>query len=301
MKILVVCLNPTFQRTMIFDDFQLGEVNRCKELYFDASGKGVNVSRILSQKGISSKVLTQLNCSQAQSMIELCKKDDVNLLYALCDAKIRTCTTVLSNNKTTELVEEAYPVSSFCSRDIIDLFDSNIDNFDALIITGTRAKGFEESIYSDFVRKAKQKKKLVVLDLSKDELLKCIKSGPDVIKPNLQEFMLTFMNLKINENEDSNKYKDLVKDKMKELYDEFGINIILTRSSFPIWSYSKLGFLEIPIKPIEKIVNTIGCGDTFTAILTMELLNKQSFSDSIYKASEAAALNAQVIRPASLI
>lgn len=301
MKVFIVCLNPTFQRTMFFEDFQLGEVNRCKKIYFDASGKGVNIARILSQKGMKSKVLTQLNKSQEKKMLSLCENDKVSLLYSLCDAQIRTCTTILSDNySATELVEEAYPVSEKCSNDIETLFNKNIDNYDALIITGTRAKGFSEDIYKKFVKIGKLKNKLVIVDLCKEELIKCLDEGVNIIKPNLSEFVLTFFNKKINENDDNEFLKNQVIEKMKELYESKSIISIITRSSYPIWIYSKNGFLEVPIKKSKKAINTIGCGDTFTALLTYSLLNKLSLEDSIKAAVEAASLNSESIRPASL-
>lgn len=49
MKILCVCLNPAIQRTIVFDDFLINNVNRAKKFREDASGKGVNSCRVLNQ------------------------------------------------------------------------------------------------------------------------------------------------------------------------------------------------------------------------------------------------------------
>ena len=58
--ILTVCLNPTFQSTMLFDSFTVGEVNRCKKHYLHTAGKGMNTARIVSQLGKASALLTHL-------------------------------------------------------------------------------------------------------------------------------------------------------------------------------------------------------------------------------------------------
>ncbi|HAP56468.1 MAG TPA: carbohydrate kinase, partial [Sphaerochaeta sp.] len=65
MKVLTVCLNPTFQNTLRFASFKIGEVNRASEHYLDASGKGMNTARIVSQLGEQSMLLTHLGGPRA--------------------------------------------------------------------------------------------------------------------------------------------------------------------------------------------------------------------------------------------
>ena len=45
MRLLTVCLNPTFQITMVFPSLLLGEENRAKEHYLDLAGKVMNTAR----------------------------------------------------------------------------------------------------------------------------------------------------------------------------------------------------------------------------------------------------------------
>jgi fructose-1-phosphate kinase PfkB-like protein len=48
---LCVCLNPTVQKTITLPRMLVGEVNRASAVRTDASGKGVNVARVLVQLG----------------------------------------------------------------------------------------------------------------------------------------------------------------------------------------------------------------------------------------------------------
>ena len=77
MKILCVCLNPAIQRTIVFDDFLINNVNRAKKFREDASGKGVNSCRVLNQiqKNISS-VICPLGKENAERFINLSKNSD---------------------------------------------------------------------------------------------------------------------------------------------------------------------------------------------------------------------------------
>ncbi len=85
MKILSVCLNPTFQITMRFPSFSVGEVNRAQEHYLDASGKGMNAARIVWQLGHESLLLTHLGGSRTEEMLGLCGKDGVTPLWQIVE------------------------------------------------------------------------------------------------------------------------------------------------------------------------------------------------------------------------
>ncbi|NMA23402.1 MAG: tagatose-6-phosphate kinase, partial [Spirochaetales bacterium] len=110
-SVLVVGLNPTFQETMIFNRLMIGEVNRAISHRFDASGKGMNVARVLSQLKVPTLLLTHLGGGRIQEFLDEAEKDRVPLLWTDSQSPIRTCITVLdrANGLTTELVQEPKP------------------------------------------------------------------------------------------------------------------------------------------------------------------------------------------------
>ena len=56
--ILVVGLSPAWQRTLEYERFVVGKVNRAKQITEIASGKGVNVVRVAQQLGAKARLLT---------------------------------------------------------------------------------------------------------------------------------------------------------------------------------------------------------------------------------------------------
>ncbi len=302
-KVLVVSLNPTFQKTYMFDNFIISEVNR--ELFHreDASGKGINVSRILTQKKIENTIITHLGVADEIKMLDLCKKDNINIKYVLDDnSQVRTCSTILTKDGiTSELVEESNSVNDNTDKKIRILFNEEIKNCEYLIITGTRSPNYKNDIYSTFVKTAKELNKFVVLDIAKDELKKCLKYRPNIIKPNLSEFMKTFYDEDVLENEDNKNCIEKVKRKVKELYDKYDIISVITRGTNPIWIYDQNGFYQLPVKKTSKCVNTIGCGDTMSASLVANLIEEKTIKDSIKNAVKDANLNAKSIVPGSLV
>ncbi|MCH3919094.1 MAG: PfkB family carbohydrate kinase [Sphaerochaeta sp.] len=296
--ILVVCLNPTFQRTLLFWDFHYGEVNRAKEARLDASGKGANVTRVMTQMGVSATLLTHLGGSRVDEMKRLYAQDGLSVISVDGGSEMRTCTTILTPEATTELVEEPSPVAKEADGRVREAFFHALPSADAVIITGTRTPGYSRRLYADMVREAKAQGKLVVLDLKGDDLLLCLEEKPDVIKPNLSEFARTFWNKSIPEGGDDEPLKREAEDGMRRLYRLYHTSTILSRGSKDIW-YWDMGFKTLSV-PKAKTVNTIGCGDALAASFTAHLANGATFEEALQAATETARANAETIRPGSI-
>ncbi len=281
--VLTICLSPTFQNTLVFDDFKEDEVNRAKgQLDINASGKGINVLRVIKDLGRGGKCIAQLGGPRVDEFLSICKAQNLEIEPVVCTSPIRTCTTIINstNSTSTELVENAHAVDEKTDRAIRELFLREIPNFDALAISGTKAPGFSEDIYPWMVRTAKEHGKLVVLDIKGKELVSCLEFGPDYIKPNLSEFSSTFFDRAVLENEDSENLKGLVEDKAAEIYRTYGSRTILSRGRFDTWAFDGESLIAIPAME-AKVVNTIGCGDTMTAGMVHYLLEGRSFKEAI--------------------
>ena len=301
--ILVVCLNPTLQKTLVFNHFQEGEVNRASFYRLDASGKGMNVARIISQLGGNAMHLTHLGGVRMHEMISLINKDTIDLHYIEVKSDIRTCTTIINraNESTTELVEEPNEVDNESDKKIRELFLKIVEKCSTIVISGTRAPGYRASLYSDFVKIAKELGKRVILDIKGDDLDSSLPYYPDIIKPNLSEFVSTYLpHTQVNESDDNSAIKNEVKSKMKHLHEAYHCNIIITRGKYPIWVYTKDGFSEIPTQKV-KAVNTIGCGDALTAGIAYHINKGKELKEAVQKAVVYSSINATLLAPGTVI
>jgi len=299
MKTLVVCLNPTFQHTLVFSSFSLGEVNRAQQHYLDASGKGMNAARILTQLGHKAILLTHLGGERKGEMLMLCEKDGVEVRWADSHSDIRTCTTILCQGQATELAEEPHPVDASVEPVIRTLFTQALDEVDALIITGTRAPGYAPSLYADFVREAKEKNLFVLLDLKGDDLKACLPFRPDVIKPNLSEAVQTFLGLSVGEQEETEHLQATIRFKLEEIHRTYGTVTFLSRGKQEMWVQGP-SFFTVPIERVE-IANTIGCGDSLGAALTASLYTSTNLQHAAKYATKVATMNAKTIHPGSIV
>ena len=297
--ILTVCLNPTFQSTMLFDSFTKGEVNRCTEHYLDASGKGMNCARILSQLGGEAALLTHLGGPRKQEMLTLCAKDAVEVIHTDSSSAIRTCTTIISGGICTELVQNPEPVGQGCEAAIRTLFSEAIHRAQAIIICGTRAPGYSPRLYSDFVKEAKERGTFVLLDIKGEDLLSCLPYRPDVIKPNFSEFVSTFFGEAVPEQGDNSNLIERVFDKMASLKEQFGCKSVISRGKHDMLLFDEKA--ETVAVQQTQVLNTIGCGDTLNASLTLQLLQGHSLQQAASIATNHATMQAKTIHPASFV
>jgi 1-phosphofructokinase family hexose kinase len=110
--ILCIGTTPTLQRTMVFDQLRIDEVNRARQVREYASGKSINVARVLRELGEEALAVGICGGKRGEAL-----RDDLNAIpheLIPTGAQTRLCTTLIdqSTGQVTELVEEAPPVTS---------------------------------------------------------------------------------------------------------------------------------------------------------------------------------------------
>jgi len=298
---LTICLNPTLQKTLCFSSVVSGAVNRTAVHRLDASGKGINVTRVLNQLGKKVIHLTQLGGTMRPLFLSLCEQDKLSVEWVESNSEIRFCYTVIneSDNRVTELVEESDAVTAGTGERLLDKYDSLLANplffreISSVIISGTKAAGFSDAIIPSMVCKAKEKGLRVILDIKGNDLIESLQYEPDIIKPNLEEFKATY---------DKKPGKDM----LIELARKYKCCIILTNGRRKTLAVEKNDYFELAV-PIVKAQNTTGCGDAFTAGLAAALEDGWSakqpldFKAAINEAMRIGALSAVNGKPGSII
>jgi fructose-1-phosphate kinase PfkB-like protein len=196
-------------------------------------------------------------------------------------------------------VEEPYRVNPATETKIRELYSSALMRASAVIICGTRAPGYSEKLYSDFTFEAKQQGKFVLLDVKGHDLLSSLPYRPAVIKPNLSEFMKTFFDETIGEQDSTEYLKNKVREKMQELHSLYGCSIVLSRGKEDTWLFDGSFGTCAVVK--GNIINTIGCGDTLSAVLTSRLLTGENLQQACTLASKYATKNAENVHPGSIL
>lgn len=322
---LTLCLNPTIQKSLCFQKFELGQVNRASQSFTDVSGKGINVSRVLAQLKKPVLHVTQLALEDENYFRTNLENQNISLCSILTSARARTCTTIIEEKTSsacpperciTELVENGNKVDSGTEIRLKKAFDDILNGsfqaenqsekdkkIEALIISGSKAPGFNDALFAEFALKAYAEKILTVLDIrGRDliELLKCLESNrinslevPMIIKPNVQELKETFAK------QDADFSIKQINDLLLMLFEKYGICSVITRGELSILAFDGKTFYDVPAVNVapQDIVNTIGCGDSFTAGFAAALADGKGFESAIKAGAECGALNARTVRP----
>ena len=294
MKFLTVCLNPVIQRTYILSALHEDRVNRALSYRVDASGKGINVTRVLHQLGEPVVHLTQAGGTFRDYFLALVRQDGLQLEWVESQADIRTCCTLLNQGKhtSTEIVEEAREVDPLTETRIRDRFQALLPQIAMLILSGSKAPGFSSQLFPWMVALAKKQGKTVLLDFRGPELTASLPYVPDLIKPNRSEFVETFF-----PGESPPEEKEIV-DRMLDL-SHSGMEVVLTHGSAPVLAVRGGKLHSFPVPELTP-VNTIGSGDAFAAGLASVWLETHDLLPAIHQGIRCAQQNALQLRPGVL-
>ena len=166
-RILVCGPNPSWQKTLVFDEFRPREVNRAKDLDCRASGKGINFARAVRTWGTAVPSAYQfsggLNGEKLESWL---RQEGIEFVSRGIKNETRCCTTVLCGKYAcmTELIE---PSPSVASDDVAFLKDrilSSLHDADALALCGTLPNGPLDDFYAALASEAVRLGKPVLMD-----------------------------------------------------------------------------------------------------------------------------------------
>ena len=299
-KFLAVCLNPTDQRTIRLERLDKGEVNRAVESRLDASGKGVNVGRVLLQLGEEVRHLTHLGPGR-EGFLRLCAEDGLEVVWAESASPIRTCTTLLdpTDGSTTEIVEPTRSVEDDCVEAIRAAYTEQLTWADWVILSGSKAPGYPPDLFADFCGEAAEAGVPVAADFRGKELLASLSKGPALVKINLVEFCATFLpELEVSEADDSSALP-AAWEKLAELSAD-GMDFVITRGARDILCAHRGRLSTVAPKRISP-VNTIGSGDATTAGMVHALASGADLAAAAAEGARCGAVNATLLKPGTIV
>lgn len=305
---LAVCLNPVLQKTLAFDRLRVDAVNRAVRQRTDASGKGVNVARVLTQSGRRAIHLTHAGGPNRDWFLALCAQDGLDVRWVDSGAEIRVCTTVidLAEGTATELVEEGLPVAKDTAARLLDAFAAALPGCGAVVVSGTKAAGYPPEVIPEIARRARAAGALLILDIKGADLEACLEFRPTVVKPNLAELLAT-RPLPRGADLSSGSgpaHEAALRDHATRIAMEwkrdYGTDLIVTRGHRPIWFLEDGRGAEEPVVEV-KALNPTGSGDSFTAGLAAALADGKDLRAAIRAGARLGALNAANLKPGSIL
>lgn len=188
--VVTVTLNPAIDQTVSIPGFTAGQVNRVAESRSDAGGKGVNVAGVLSDLGVEVIATGFLGWDGAALFETFFERKRIADRFVRIAGRTRVGIKIVDDttNQTTDI---NFPGLSPKPEDLGELTDQ-IAALAAVpgrwfVLSGSTPPGVADRIYADLIATIHAKGGQVVLDTSGSPLRAALASGPDVMKPNVEE------------------------------------------------------------------------------------------------------------------
>ncbi len=187
--IYTLTLNPTLDRTLVFEELVVGELNRAYESRLDLSGKGVNVSMALREWGHES-VIMGFAAGRFGKILETgLGEEGFECAFVHVSGETRSNVTVIdaSRNQTTKLNEPGPTVTKDDLRALEEQLWARLQPNDICFLSGSLPPGAPSETYAQLIKGIRARDAIAVLDTSGEPLAVGCRARPNWAKPNAVE------------------------------------------------------------------------------------------------------------------
>ena len=184
--IYTVTFNPAIDYIVHTGTMQVGQVNRSQgeELYF--GGKGINVSFVLHELGLPSKALGFVAGFTGAAIEAGIQEQGIATDFVHLDSGFSRINVKIKSGEETELNGQGPNISEAAVAELFEKLNQLQDG-DILILAGSIPNTMPADSYEKILAHLSDKKIKVVVDATKDLLLKVLPYHPFLIKPNNHE------------------------------------------------------------------------------------------------------------------
>ena len=184
--IYTVTFNPAIDYIVHTGTMQVGQVNRSQgeELYF--GGKGINVSFVLHELGLPSKALGFVAGFTGAAIEAGIQEQGIATDFVHLDSGFSRINVKIKSGEETELNGQGPNISEAAVAELFEKLNQLQDG-DVLILASSIPNTMPADSYEKILAHLSDKKIKVVVDATKDLLLKVLPYHPFLIKPNNHE------------------------------------------------------------------------------------------------------------------
>ncbi|MFO8069896.1 MAG: 1-phosphofructokinase [Alkalibacterium sp.] len=184
--IYTVTLNPSIDYVIYPNDpIKLGQLNRIEKDQKTPGGKGINVSRILTQLNTPNVALGFVGGFIGQLLLEKLTEEGVRTEFTHIEADTRI-NIKLKGEQETEINDDGPFIDEEASQRFYKQLDELKEN-DLVIIAGSKPKGLSDDYYQRLIDFVKSKKADFIIDTTGAELHRALSKNPLLVKPNIHE------------------------------------------------------------------------------------------------------------------
>lgn len=271
--IYTVTFSPAIDYVVDLNRFEIGEINRTVHENAFPGGKGINVSLVLANLGQSSIATGFLAGFTGQFIKDELNKRNIKSNFIDVEGLTRINVKIRAG-KETAINGQGPKISHREIEKLIKRLE-RLNSSDILVISGAVPSSLPDNIYELILERIEDNGVTLIIDSTRDVLLKTLKYHPLLVKPNKEELEEMF-NTKINDNE------ELIKNANKLL--KLGArNVIVSLGGDGALLVGEGLEPELCKAPQGKVVNTVGAGDSLVAGFIDEYVNSNDIAKAFKK------------------
>lgn len=251
--IYTITFNPALDYIVRVDDFKIGLVNRTSYEEIYAGGKGINVSIVLNNLGVKSKVLGYIAGFTGDEIERRvnefgCDSDFIKLNNGMSRINVK-----LKSNEESEINGQGPVVDAFALEELYKKLDCLKEN-DILVLAGSIPSTIPKDIYESIMKKLDGRKIKFVVDATGELLLNVLAYKPFLIKPNHHELAELF-NVEIKNEDEIIQYA-------KKLKEMGARNVLISMAGDGAIFITENDEVLKSEVPKGKVINSVGAGDS---------------------------------------
>lgn len=272
--IYTVTFNPSLDYIATVPDFTTGRVNRTTQEILFPGGKGINVSIVLHNLGMTSTALGFIAGFTGEEIKGQLQKFQIEERFISISNGISRINVKLRSDQETE-INGMGPV---IDANALELFYSQLDQLtseDILILAGSIPASLPTTIYRDIMERLQSKGVMVAVDATKDLLCNVLEFQPFLIKPNNFELGEIFGLTDLRDKKEVIQYAE-------KLQKRGARNVLVSMAGDGAVLVAEDGTTYESPAPEGKVVNSVGAGDSMVAGFLYGYLTTNSYEQAFY-------------------
>lgn len=254
--IYTITFNPCIDYIVSMDSFSLGKTNRTTAEKVLPGGKGINVSTVLTNLGISCIALGFIAGFTGEEIKRLCQQRGILCSFTSLPEGTNRINVKLKDFDGTEINGLGPDIPKEKLQELLAQLQ-HLKDGDSLVLAGSLPVSLPVEMYQIIMEILKDKDINIVVDATKELLMNALSYRPFLIKPNKQELEEIF-DMKIRSKEDAIRYA-------RHLQRQGARNVIVSLSAQGAVFVSEEGESFEADVPPGTLVNAVGAGDSMIA------------------------------------
>lgn len=281
--IYTVTFNPAIDYVVELVSFNIGEINRSTREYMNLGGKGVNVSRVLTNLEVPNVALGFVAGFTGDALRNGLERMGVKTDFISLEEGNTRINVNIKGVEETDINARGPEIPNSAIDELFKKLD-NLQSGDTLILAGSIPTSLPNDMYERIMERLYGKGIRFVVDATRDLLVKSLKYEPFLIKPNNHELGEIF-GLELTKDNEIIYYA-------RELKKQGAKNVLISMAGDGAILVDENDVAHKIGTPKGKVKNSVGAGDSMVAGFCAGYLEKGDYKYALRMGTAAGSASA---------